>query len=609
MRRHRYCIVTAALSCLMMAVPVHADYDASVTQQVQQKLNEAGFDCGMPDGVAGAKTEEAIRAFQESRNLTSDGVISEELLEALGLLEEGQETSGEENTSDGYLDAVGDRYYTPGEDLLLFNLDGLKVILKGEQSETTDADGFEHSIGLAVEVVNEYDMDFDICFGIDFDGNQFEVPVIMNGDEEYYAPFDLCIVPAHGTAEGVIWGEAESQHVSLEELQSVKLYFTLYDSDRVSMVELGPITVHYQGDDSAAKTEAEENGASEVTCLFEGADMAQYTGNWTSLAPSDTGLQDIEICVPEDWSYSATDMDGFTVGKFLSSEAIVEMQEYLSAHPGEAYTAAPEGIAALITSDPEITGVLNEMAEEAKTTLISDENGRSIYEMDEAQIEEKALAGENDGTDVESKFFYYVNDLRAENTGSTYWIYDRAEAAGALVLTDMEDPEAKEALQSLRMSGVKNMEEKTEAEETDVAATDTATSAVGDASALHYIPGEDLVLYQEGGVQVILKGDQPDAQVKMPVEVVNDSDMDLEIRFGLYSDHTLENTTFYSDDDNYAFNDLCVAPAHTTVEGSIWEENDAPFGELEHANLYFAFLDTTNYWTQAKSGLITAYFS
>ena len=609
MRRHRYCIVTAALSCLMMAVPVHADYDASVTQQVQQKLNEAGFDCGMPDGVAGAKTEEAIRAFQESRNLTADGVISEELLEALGLLEGEQETSGEENTSDGYLDAVGDRYYTPGEDLLLFNLDGLKVILKGEQSETTDADGGEHSIVLAVEVVNEYDMDFDICFGIDFDGNQYEVPVIMNGGQEYYAPFDLCIVPAYGTAEGIIWGEAESQHVSLEELQSVKLYFALCDIDRLSMVELGPITLHYQGDDSAAKTEPEENGASGITCLFEGADMVQYTGNSTSLAPLDTGLQDIEICVPEDWSYSATDMDGFTVGKFLSSEAIVEMQEYLSAHPGEAYTAAPEGIAALITSDPEITGVLNEMAEEAKTTLISDENGRSVYEMDEAQIEEKALAGENDGTDVESKFFYYVNDLRAENTGSTYWIYDKAEAAGALVLTDMEDPEAKEALQSLRMSGVKNMEEKTEAEETDVAATDTATSAAGDASAMHYIPGEDLVLYQEGGVQVILKGDQSDAQVKMPVEVVNDSDMDLEIRFGLYSDHTLENTTFYSDDDNYAFNELCVAPAHTIVEGSIWEENDAPFGELEHANLYFTFLDTVNYWTQAKSGLLTAYFS
>ncbi len=465
MRRHRYCIVTAALSCLMMAVPVHADYDASVTQQVQQKLNEAGFDCGMPDGVAGAKTEEAIRAFQESRNLTADGVISEELLEALGLLEEEQETEnvweeesmvddGADDVEEDYLNMTGDLYYTPGEDLVLFHMYGLKIILKGDQSDAL--------VNMAVEVVNDSDMDFDIAFGLYSDYTLKEIEDYL--DEDQRAWDDLCVVPAHTTVEGSIWEEG---YVPWEGMQRAKLYFTLYDSDRVTLADIDPITIHFQEDGFAAGTESGDNGEateSDMIWLFEGADMAQYTGNWMSLAPSDTGLQDIEICVPEDWSYSATDLDGFTVGKFLSSEAIVEMQEYLSAHPGEAYTAAPEGIAALVTLDPEITGVLNEMAEAAKTTLLSGENGRNVYEMDETQIEEKALTGENGGTDVESNFFYYVNDLRAEKTGSTYWIYDGTEAGGALILADMADSEAEEALQTLRMSGVKKaVEEESDA--------------------------------------------------------------------------------------------------------------------------------------------------
>ena len=245
----------------MMAVPVHADYDASVTQQVQQKLNEAGFDCGMPDGVAGAKTEEAIRAFQESRNLTADGVISEELLESLGL-SEGEQENGGEDVGFGYLDEdsdryymPGDRYYTPGEDLLLFNLDGFKVILKGERSEATDEWGIDHSIALDVEVVNGYSRECEISVGMDYEGNSQKLPVIMNYNEEYYAPDDLCVVPANSTAEGVIYGEMLGEPVSLEELQSVELYFAIYNSDLTEKTDLGPFTVHYQEKDAAAGTE------------------------------------------------------------------------------------------------------------------------------------------------------------------------------------------------------------------------------------------------------------------------------------------------------------------------------------------------------------------
>ena len=38
--------------------------DSATVQIVQQALNDAGFDCGNPDGKAGAKTEAALREYQ-----------------------------------------------------------------------------------------------------------------------------------------------------------------------------------------------------------------------------------------------------------------------------------------------------------------------------------------------------------------------------------------------------------------------------------------------------------------------------------------------------------------------------------------------------------------
>ncbi len=54
-------------------------------KQVQQKLNELGYDAGTPDGVAGAKTREAVTAFQRDKGLTADGIIGKQTLNALGI--------------------------------------------------------------------------------------------------------------------------------------------------------------------------------------------------------------------------------------------------------------------------------------------------------------------------------------------------------------------------------------------------------------------------------------------------------------------------------------------------------------------------------------------
>ena len=52
---------------------------------VQQALNEAGYDCGKADGLAGKKTEAAVRAFEKDKGLPVDGVIDDALLELLGI--------------------------------------------------------------------------------------------------------------------------------------------------------------------------------------------------------------------------------------------------------------------------------------------------------------------------------------------------------------------------------------------------------------------------------------------------------------------------------------------------------------------------------------------
>ncbi|MBI5496959.1 MAG: peptidoglycan-binding protein [Deltaproteobacteria bacterium] len=50
------------------------DRGPAVTQ-LQQRLNQLGFNCGSADGVFGPKTEAAVKAFQRAHHLEADGIV------------------------------------------------------------------------------------------------------------------------------------------------------------------------------------------------------------------------------------------------------------------------------------------------------------------------------------------------------------------------------------------------------------------------------------------------------------------------------------------------------------------------------------------------------
>lgn len=65
--------------------------DATTIRIVQQALNEAGYNCGTPDGVAGGNTSAAITKFQTEKGITVNGLVTDELLQALGVVEKVQD--------------------------------------------------------------------------------------------------------------------------------------------------------------------------------------------------------------------------------------------------------------------------------------------------------------------------------------------------------------------------------------------------------------------------------------------------------------------------------------------------------------------------------------
>lgn len=84
------------------AAPAVTYTDKTTTKVVQEALNKAGYNCGTPDGIAGSKTGEAIKAYQTEKGISVNGVITDELLESLGIAEEIAEAAAKEASKSKY---------------------------------------------------------------------------------------------------------------------------------------------------------------------------------------------------------------------------------------------------------------------------------------------------------------------------------------------------------------------------------------------------------------------------------------------------------------------------------------------------------------------------
>jgi peptidoglycan hydrolase-like protein with peptidoglycan-binding domain len=59
--------------------------DTSNVRELQQALNDKGFDAGAVDGKAGPQTKAAIKKFQQAQNLTASGKLDQKTVAALAL--------------------------------------------------------------------------------------------------------------------------------------------------------------------------------------------------------------------------------------------------------------------------------------------------------------------------------------------------------------------------------------------------------------------------------------------------------------------------------------------------------------------------------------------
>ncbi len=51
---------------------------SSYVKGIQAALNCLGYDAGQPDGIFGANTEAAVKAFQRNKGLTVDGIVGKQ---------------------------------------------------------------------------------------------------------------------------------------------------------------------------------------------------------------------------------------------------------------------------------------------------------------------------------------------------------------------------------------------------------------------------------------------------------------------------------------------------------------------------------------------------
>jgi len=77
----------------------HGQYDSSTVRDVQQALQNKGYDVGPIDGVMGQRTQSALREFQQQQGLTRSGRIDQQTMSALDVRASGAGTMSDRSSS------------------------------------------------------------------------------------------------------------------------------------------------------------------------------------------------------------------------------------------------------------------------------------------------------------------------------------------------------------------------------------------------------------------------------------------------------------------------------------------------------------------------------
>ena len=161
--------------------------DKSTVKIVQEALNAAGYNCGTPDGVAGAKTTEQINRYETEKGLVVNGIITDQLLESLGIAEKLEEQAKIEAEKASY---SGDYTY----EQLARNPDtymGGKIRLSGK----------------VLQVIEGTDSHLRVAMNSNYDT---VILVSYDKDKLSYRLLEDDMVTIYGTSQGVYSYEAVS---------------------------------------------------------------------------------------------------------------------------------------------------------------------------------------------------------------------------------------------------------------------------------------------------------------------------------------------------------------------------------------------------------------
>jgi len=85
--------------------------DPQMVRQIQQKLQDQGYEVGEIDGIWGPKTSNALKEFQRAQGMQADGKLSQSAVSALGIDMQGSgsmATGQDQSAGAGTADASGD---------------------------------------------------------------------------------------------------------------------------------------------------------------------------------------------------------------------------------------------------------------------------------------------------------------------------------------------------------------------------------------------------------------------------------------------------------------------------------------------------------------------